>query len=96
MKENMVMLPVEVSKEFTEFYEKLFVSLAKETVERVKDGFSQKQYMNKKEAAYYIGVSFNTFQKLERMGLPIIEIDGIKLVSKQDIDSFLDSHKQII
>lgn len=49
--------------------------------------------MNKKEAAQYIGISFNTFQRLERMGLPVIDVDGIKLVKKEDIDSFLENYK---
>ncbi|MFY0761025.1 hypothetical protein AB1K32_19585 [Metabacillus dongyingensis] len=89
----MVMIPIEVPKEFTEYYEKLFMSLAEETVEKVRRGYAQKQYMNKKEAAQYIGISFNTLQKLEKMGLPIIEIDGIKLVRREDIDCFLNSHK---
>lgn len=93
MKENMVMLPVQISKEFTEFYENLLFNLANEAVEKVKNGMLQKKYMNKKEAARYIGVSFNTFQKIEKLGLPIIEVDGIKLVSKQDIDEFLENHK---
>ena len=96
MMEKTVMLPIKVTDEFAEFYEELLTNLAKETVEKVKNGLTHKQYMNKKEAAQYIGVSFNTFQKFENMGLPIIEIDGIKLVSKQDIDFFLQSHKQII
>lgn len=89
----MVMIPIEVSKEFTDYYENLFMNLANETVEKIKNGTFQKQYMNKKEAAQYIGVSFNTLQKLERRGLPIIEIEGIKLVKREDIDSFLNNHK---
>lgn len=53
----------------------------------------EKPYMNKKEAAEYIGVSFNTFRKFERMGLPIIEVDGTLLVKKEDIDVFLEKNK---
>lgn len=58
------------------------------------NGSIDKPYMNKKEAAEYIGVSFNTFRKFERMGLPIIEVDGILLVKKEDIDEFLEKNKQ--
>ncbi|MCM3382132.1 helix-turn-helix domain-containing protein [Shouchella rhizosphaerae] len=70
--------------------------MAKKIVEKVQLDSEVKPYMNKKEAAQSIGVSFNTFQKLKKMGLPIIEIDGIRLVRKQDIDNFLEKHKNAV
>lgn len=93
MQENTIMIPVQISQESASYYENMLLSLANSVVERTKEGLNQKQYMNKKEASQYIGVSFNTFQKMVKLGLPIIEIDGIKLVSKQDIDNFLEEHK---
>lgn len=86
---NTMMLPIEVSSEFFQSYEKLFENLAREAIEKVQNG-SYRPYMNKKEAAQYIGISINTFQKLVKMGLPIIEVDGTKIVSKKDIDDFLE------
>lgn len=58
------------------------------------NGNINKPYMNKKEAAQYINVSFNTLQKFIDNGLPVIEVDGVKLLSKKDIDEFLEKNKQ--
>lgn len=96
MKENVMMLPIEISKEFVDSYQALLLDIARESVDKVREGFSEKEYMNKKEASEYIGISFNTFQKLERMGLPVIEIDSVMLVKRQDIDEFLNAHKSVI
>ncbi|MEK4284188.1 hypothetical protein [Ureibacillus sp. FSL K6-0165] len=48
--------------------------------------------MNLKEEAEYARVSFNTIKKFILMGLKVSEIDGIKRVSKSDIDDFLKSY----
>jgi len=53
-----------------------------------------KPYMNKKEAAKYLSISYNTLQKFIANGLPVIEVDNVKLLSKKDIDSFLEKYKQ--
>lgn len=96
MKNNNLIVPIELSQTFIESYQSVFYNLAKESIEKAQEGFSQKQFMNKKEAAAYLGVSFNTFQKIEKMGLPIIEIDGVTLIKKQDIDEFLNDHKKVL
>lgn len=49
------------------------------------------EWMSVKEAAKYAGVSFNTFMKFRIMGLKITEIDGVKRVSRKEIDRFLES-----
>jgi len=51
-----------------------------------------KQWMSISEAAKYAGVSYNTFIKFRSLGLPVCEIDGIKRVSKDEIDTFLKSN----
>ena len=51
-----------------------------------------KEWMNIKEACDYIGVSYNTFTKYRELGLKVSEIDGIKRVSKAEIDNFLNKH----
>lgn len=48
-----------------------------------------KEWMSLKEGAAYAGVSYNSFMKFRTMGLEICEIDGIKRVSKKEIDNFL-------
>lgn len=87
-------VPIQLSSNFVDSYENALLEMTQKIIEKVQLDSDIKPYMNKKEAAQYIGVSFNTFQKLEKMGLPIIEIDGIRLVRKQDIDDFLEEHKK--
>ncbi|AVK85933.1 DNA-binding protein [Lysinibacillus sp. B2A1] len=53
---------------------------------------STKKWLNISEAAKYAGVSYNTFMKFRTMGLKICEIDGIKRVSRKEIDRFLENH----
>lgn len=60
----------------------------------IKNSFpnSPKEWMNMKEAAAYIGVSFNTLTKFRTLGLKICEIDGVKRVSRKQIDQFLQEY----
>lgn len=48
-----------------------------------------KEWMTLKEGANYAGVSYNTLIKFRLMGLKAAEIDGVKRVSKTEIDRFL-------
>lgn len=54
--------------------------------------FTKKEWMNIKEGSEYAGVSVNTFKKYIEKGLKICEIEGIKRVSKTEIDKFLYNH----
>lgn len=51
-----------------------------------------KDWMSLKEAAAYAGVSFNTFKGFRERGLKVCEVEGIKRVSKAEIDRFLESN----
>ncbi|MGA4517222.1 helix-turn-helix domain-containing protein [Solibacillus silvestris] len=71
--------------------------LRKIVLATVKDAFqtfagqaTAKDWMSLTEAAEYVGVSFNTFKKYRELGLKVCEIDGIKRVSKTEIDNFLE------
>lgn len=50
------------------------------------------RWLNITEAAKYAGVSYNTFIKFRHMGLKVCEIDGIKRVSRKEIDRFLEEN----
>lgn len=85
---------VQISEKFVEVYEQTLLSMVKEVMNKANSMDRYKPYMNKKEAALYIGVSFNTLQKFIDKGMPVIEVDGVKLISKRDIDEFLEKKKQ--
>lgn len=49
-------------------------------------------WLSIKEGAKYAGVSYNTFVKFRVMGLQVCEIEGIKRVSRKEIDRFLQEN----
>lgn len=51
-------------------------------------------YLNRNRAADYLGVSLNYFDKLVKMGLPVIMIDGYKLFKRSEIDKFMLSYQR--
>ncbi|MBD8033814.1 MerR family transcriptional regulator [Solibacillus merdavium] len=51
-----------------------------------------KEWLSLKEGASYAGVSYNTFIKFRSMGLKVTEIDGVKRVSKKEVDRFMESY----
>lgn len=54
--------------------------------------YMPKEWLSIKEAAKYAGVSNNTFIKFRNRGLKVCEIEGIKRVSKKEIDRFLEEY----
>ncbi|MDE3295710.1 helix-turn-helix domain-containing protein [Lacticaseibacillus rhamnosus] len=51
------------------------------------------EYMQRKDAAEYLGVSSSTLDKLTKQGLPTIIIDGLKLYRKASLDQWLLKHQ---
>lgn len=45
-----------------------------------------------KEGAKYAGVSYNTLMKYRTLGLQVCEIDGVKRISRKEIDRFFQEH----
>lgn len=51
-----------------------------------------KEWLSLKEAAIYAGVSYNTFIKFRETGLRVAEVEGVKRVSRKEIDTFFENH----
>ena len=52
------------------------------------------EYLKIKDAQKYLGFkSYQSLKKLIKNGLPVVEIDETKLISKSDIDEFMEAHK---
>lgn len=62
------------------------------TIKHVQSLFNTKEWMTLSEAASYAGVSHNTFVKFREKGLKVSQVDGIKRVSRKQIDEFLEKH----
>lgn len=70
----------------------MILSATKEAMEINKKQIAAKDWMSIQEACKYANVSNVTFQKFRAKGLRIAEIDGIKRVSKKEIDRFLEKY----
>jgi len=69
----------------------LILNATKQALDQSQKQQITKQWLSLKEGASYAGVSYNSFIKFREMGLKVCEIDGIKRVSKKEIDQFLYS-----
>lgn len=72
--------------------EKLISTVVTKTISSLKESFGDSEWMSLKEAAKYANVSYNTLMKFRVMGLKISEIDGVKRVSKKEVNRFLEEH----
>lgn len=71
--------------------EEIIIVTVSKTIQAVKGSFVN-EWMTLKEGAKYANVSHNTFTKFRTMGLKVCEVDGIKRVSRKEIDTFLENH----
>lgn len=83
---------VEPSMEFEKQIETLVLNTTEKAIEKFYTKIATKEWMSIKEACKYANVSNVTFQKFRTLGLRIAEIDGIKRVSKKEIDRFLETN----
>lgn len=72
--------------------EDLITDVVHRTLQSIQQKFNYSEWMSLKEAAQYANVSYNTLMKFRVMGLKISEIEGVKRVSKKEIDRFLEQH----
>ena len=54
--------------------------------------FVDSGWLSLKEGAKYAGVSYNTLLKYRQYGLQVCEIEGIKRISRKEIDRFFQEH----
>lgn len=55
-----------------------------------------KPYLNKKEMCQWLGVSYATLTKFIAHGLPVANIDGMKLIGKETAIKFLKEHEELL
>ena len=70
----------------------IITTTIKNQLEKLSKDSIEKEWLTMKEACAYAGVSFNTLTKFRHMGLKVCEIDGIRKISKSEIDRFLAEH----
>lgn len=75
-----------------EAIEELIVNTINKSLIAAQHQFIESGWMTLKDGAKYAGVSYNTFIKFREMGLKVCEVDGVKRVSRKEIDNFLENH----
>lgn len=85
-------LEMEMPKNLEENLKRIILEGATEVINEYKKKFVATPWLSLKDGAAYAGVSYNSFIKFREMGLRVCEIDGIKRVSKNEIDLFLMNH----
>jgi len=71
--------------------EELIINTINKALLSSKQMLGLNEWMSITEGAKYAGVSYNTFAKFREKGLKVSEIDGVKRVSRKEIDRFLES-----
>lgn len=56
----------------------------------------EQPYLNKKEMCQWLGVSYATLAKFIAHGLPVANIDGMKLIGKETAIKFLKEHEELL
>ena len=80
----------EVSTDLENILTELIINCTNQVIKS--QHFVSKEWFSLSEAAKYAGVSYNTMVKFRQLGLKVCEIDGIKRVSKKEIDRFLEEY----
>ncbi|WP_333880556.1 helix-turn-helix domain-containing protein [Lysinibacillus capsici] len=80
----------EISKELENILTELIITCTNQAIKS--QYIVSKEWLSLSEAAKYAGVSNNTLVKFRNMGLKVCEIDGIKRVSRKEINRFLEDY----
>lgn len=81
----------EISKELESTLTKLIITCTNQAIKS--HHIIPKEWLSLSDAALYAGVSNNTLVKFRHMGLRVCEIDGIKRVSRKEINRFLEDYR---
>ena len=91
----MAQLSIDVSDDFQKQFETMLKETALKVIDQVASNpLATKEYLNKKQAAEVLGVSFVTLQKLIQMGLPVIFIENKQLISRKSMNNFMKQLEQ--
>ena len=67
---------------------------SKEAIDQARiDTGLERPFLKGKEMAKYLNVSYTTFLKFKRMGLPVILLEKMELFSKEECKKWILSHQ---
>lgn len=89
MKEEHVKMNVNLT---TTDIEEIVIKAVQKALQAAHHEFIDSGWLSLKEGAKYAGVSYNTLMKYRTLGLKVCEIDGVKRISRKEIDRFFQEH----
>jgi len=89
MKEEHVKMNVNLT---TTDIEEIVINAVQKALQAAHHEFVDSGWLSLKEGAKYAGVSYNTLMKYRTLGLQVCEIDGVKRISRKEIDRFFQEH----
>jgi len=89
MKEEHVKMNVNLT---TTDIEEIVIKAVQKALQAAQHEFVDSGWLSLKEGAKYAGVSYNTLLKYRQYGLQVCEIEGIKRISRKEIDRFFQEH----
>ncbi|OCS87161.1 helix-turn-helix domain-containing protein [Caryophanon tenue] len=72
--------------------EDIITKAVQKAIQAAHHEFIDSGWLSLKEGAKYAGVSYNTLMKYRTLGLQVCEIDGVKRISRKEIDRFFQEH----
>ena len=72
--------------------EEIVIKAVQKALQAAQHEFVDSGWLSLKEGAKYAGVSYNTLLKYRQYGLKVCEIEGIKRISRKEIDRFFQEH----
>ena len=72
--------------------EQLIMKAVQKALQAVHHEYVDSGWLSLKEGAKYAGVSYNTLMKYRTLGLQVCEIEGVKRISRKEIDRFFQEH----
>ncbi|TYQ99142.1 hypothetical protein [Enterococcus faecium] len=87
-------ITIMLDKQQTNQLKNYVFEMTKEAIDQARiDTGLERPFLKGKEMAKYLNVSYTTFLKFKRMGLPVILLEKMELFSKEECKKWILSHQ---
>lgn len=86
-------ISLEVPQQFEKDLRQEMQTVALEAFKAVASRHTFAEYMKRKDAAEYLGISTGYLDQLTTKGLPTILLDGLKLYKRSSVDQWMMDHQ---
>lgn len=86
-------ISLEIPQQFENDLRQEMQAVALEAFKAVASRHTFAEYMKRKDAAQYLGISTGYLDQLTTKGLPTILLDGLKLYKRSSVDQWMLEHQ---